>query len=764
MDIDRVFSVEDITGDSKPPQFSLLIKSSNKSFVVFCKDEAEKNSWFKDLQDAVSQFAGTIQTAQSNTAKVAAVREGNDSTKCGICSKKFSVIVRRLNCRACGGVCCADCVKQRMILRGIKDKYGNMITEAKRICDRCVANGNYAQKPVPPSYDVNGPAYQWTVEQVNQFLCAPEISMDPYAHVFQAQHIDGKALLELDDSSLRDRFEISDSALRQRLLKTLKVLNLSTPVVVPAAPPTDGKKAYSDRPSLPPSLMNQIQSVPAGGKVDEDDDDGEPMFQLGGGHSSASSRPPSFSGPISSIMDIPAAPPSAGSTGSSNGSNSRRPSLSGSSGGPPVPPARPTAPPVPLRGPNLSKFGSLRGPLSAADLEKMESSFSSATSASAKSSLNSNSSDDNDDDTTATAGTPKGNLVGRNSPLSSFDNGKVGTVSGRGSPQVPIPSRAPPLTSSGSSSSLRVPPSGLAISSTSGSSSAPSPPPSPPQHSPNVPTGRSSPSLFTKALQPTGGRPPVVPLVRPSAATSAGAPPAVQRPIPSTPEKAEKVEKVEKVEKEEPPAPSRSPPSSISGAPVPSRRPPPNVGGSRPALLQHSLSASTLPSSRPPPTHPRPPSLVDHPSLPEDLQDSIAAAPVLPPRSGTYERLRASVEKDNSPGGGSGSGGGTRGKGMRSRAATVTRSSSEQSLNRHRQPELDNVPDPQPSVEAPAAAAEETRLCENDCTSVAAVDCVACKEVFCTSCDLMIHRGGRKVTFTLPPLIHPSFLFPASFK
>ena len=105
IDIDKVFNVTDATGTDKPPDFRLLINSSNKSFIVHCKDEAERNSWMKDLLECVSVscsvsslllilISASLCGSQQPTAirvddsddgiraRVAAVRGNNETPNC----------------------------------------------------------------------------------------------------------------------------------------------------------------------------------------------------------------------------------------------------------------------------------------------------------------------------------------------------------------------------------------------------------------------------------------------------------------------------------------------------------------------------------------------------------------------------------------------------------------------------------------------------------------------------------------------------------
>tara|TARA_R110002050_G_scaffold3853_1_gene19806 strand:+ start:220 stop:1215 length:996 start_codon:yes stop_codon:yes gene_type:complete len=125
----KVKDVED--SDTMKYKNAFVIRSSQKSFVVYAETPEDKQKW-------ITRVEKTIEKVNSNTA-TKQIEEASDyeapvwipddaSPKCLLCQKDFTFINRRHHCRACGRVVCGACSSKRLTLSG---------PNLQRVCNIC---------------------------------------------------------------------------------------------------------------------------------------------------------------------------------------------------------------------------------------------------------------------------------------------------------------------------------------------------------------------------------------------------------------------------------------------------------------------------------------------------------------------------------------------------------------------------------------------------------------------------------------------------
>lgn len=138
--IDQVFSVENLpfdrVNDSFQHAYKIKINSREKSFIVYCRNHAEKSDWLKSFEEAVGYlkaeqekvafadvklreigngiYKAMTLSKQRRASAAVFMRPFDDVTNCKLCTIAFSITTRRHHCKICGEVVCADCSKRRL--------------------------------------------------------------------------------------------------------------------------------------------------------------------------------------------------------------------------------------------------------------------------------------------------------------------------------------------------------------------------------------------------------------------------------------------------------------------------------------------------------------------------------------------------------------------------------------------------------------------------------------------------------------------------
>lgn len=178
--------VEDIDESSpefdKAPPHSFKILSNHKSFITACPDAAAKTEWLQDIRNAI------VTTQSSNDVSQDAVKAAvapvwipdRAAHHCLIedCMAPFTLRRRRHHCRMCGIMCCANCSKERRILRNIDHK-------PVRVCKSCVRGTSRGQQALFH--------LQVRVEGCHDLPAADSNGLsDPYVRIFCEQQLQGQ--------------------------------------------------------------------------------------------------------------------------------------------------------------------------------------------------------------------------------------------------------------------------------------------------------------------------------------------------------------------------------------------------------------------------------------------------------------------------------------------------------------------------------------------------------------------------------------------
>ncbi len=79
-------------------RYRLIIESSAKSFIVFCKDKAEQQSWFRDIQRCVQTFSHSVLATSTKGGPVTTAKLLQDDTaRCPLCEGPYGTVFKRKN-------------------------------------------------------------------------------------------------------------------------------------------------------------------------------------------------------------------------------------------------------------------------------------------------------------------------------------------------------------------------------------------------------------------------------------------------------------------------------------------------------------------------------------------------------------------------------------------------------------------------------------------------------------------------------------------
>lgn len=128
IDINKAFEVKDLP-DTAEEKNMIEILNSQKSFVVYAPDLANKQQWLNAMVTCINEMRSKrLLTMDGDVESAASWRPDKSSSCCTICLQEFSLLNRRHHCRKCGILVCDDCSKGRALIRSVKS----------RVCDRCV--------------------------------------------------------------------------------------------------------------------------------------------------------------------------------------------------------------------------------------------------------------------------------------------------------------------------------------------------------------------------------------------------------------------------------------------------------------------------------------------------------------------------------------------------------------------------------------------------------------------------------------------------
>ena len=113
------FTVEPMVESPRQP-YAFVIKSQDKSFVVFARSLREKRDWCLAL-DVAAQLVARRRAAAAvdSTGRPSAVAPvwipDKEAKECMICRTKFNMVNRKHHCRMCGRVLCKSCTPRKML-------------------------------------------------------------------------------------------------------------------------------------------------------------------------------------------------------------------------------------------------------------------------------------------------------------------------------------------------------------------------------------------------------------------------------------------------------------------------------------------------------------------------------------------------------------------------------------------------------------------------------------------------------------------------
>lgn len=133
--IDASFLVADIPSSSGSCEFCFQIRNSKKSFVVYAKDQVEKDTWLKAFNEAIEESSNSTAPSAKNKSEMAPIWVPDKLSKeCALCKLSFSMINRKHHCRKCGSCICGSCSKKRLRI----PNSGSQVRH--RVCDKCAVD------------------------------------------------------------------------------------------------------------------------------------------------------------------------------------------------------------------------------------------------------------------------------------------------------------------------------------------------------------------------------------------------------------------------------------------------------------------------------------------------------------------------------------------------------------------------------------------------------------------------------------------------
>ncbi|ELP88827.1 Rho/RAC guanine nucleotide exchange factor, putative [Entamoeba invadens IP1] len=116
--------------DSPSRRLAFQIQSGNKSFVVFAKNQEDKNCWLDTINTAIEKQTTTLSARTNKSTIVRPVFKPDiEALNCELCHIDFTFFVRRHHCRACGRCICGECSKWKMPMPPNNDM--------ERVCAKC---------------------------------------------------------------------------------------------------------------------------------------------------------------------------------------------------------------------------------------------------------------------------------------------------------------------------------------------------------------------------------------------------------------------------------------------------------------------------------------------------------------------------------------------------------------------------------------------------------------------------------------------------
>lgn len=130
------------------------VLSTRKAFVVKARSASERQAWVEALSKAIEDYhllrrqssdklsvrAAEAAGPSSSSAGAVGGQQGrfaavwvpdSQSKSCGLCTKEFTLLVRRHHCRVCGSLVCNACSPHRLRVEAIDPK------RAVRVCTSC---------------------------------------------------------------------------------------------------------------------------------------------------------------------------------------------------------------------------------------------------------------------------------------------------------------------------------------------------------------------------------------------------------------------------------------------------------------------------------------------------------------------------------------------------------------------------------------------------------------------------------------------------
>ena len=98
------------TSNSYATENEITILSTDKSIRISFETKHDTKAWTKDINMLLS--ATPSEDSEINFAPIWQIDSAH--TACGICSSKFTFILRRHHCRICGNLVCSKCLRKKI--------------------------------------------------------------------------------------------------------------------------------------------------------------------------------------------------------------------------------------------------------------------------------------------------------------------------------------------------------------------------------------------------------------------------------------------------------------------------------------------------------------------------------------------------------------------------------------------------------------------------------------------------------------------------
>eukprot|EP01102_Stenamoeba_stenopodia_P020116 TRINITY_DN7742_c0_g1_i2.p1 TRINITY_DN7742_c0_g1~~TRINITY_DN7742_c0_g1_i2.p1 ORF type:complete len:641 (+),score=97.16 TRINITY_DN7742_c0_g1_i2:458-2380(+) len=121
---------------TKEPAHAFKILGAEKSFIVSCDSEEDKESWMSDIARVCEQMRSEIQELlpvgyDPKSFQAPVWIPDNEVNKCMLCQVSFTTLRRRHHCRKCGQIVCASCSNLKAYLPHIS------VDVPQRVCTKC---------------------------------------------------------------------------------------------------------------------------------------------------------------------------------------------------------------------------------------------------------------------------------------------------------------------------------------------------------------------------------------------------------------------------------------------------------------------------------------------------------------------------------------------------------------------------------------------------------------------------------------------------